>query len=94
MTTPQLSGWFQEAGQAWQEFARCYGEDPDLFFPGRHDAEQKYPIARRICAECVVRDNCREYALSRGENVGMWGGMTAHELRKERKRRLREAREG
>lgn len=93
MATGQLHGWYEEPMGVWQELANCLGVDPDLYFPEKWDAEQSYAITRPICAACEVRDECREYAIENRMDSGMWGGMTANDLRKERKRRLREERE-
>jgi len=45
--------------------------DPDLWFAERPaDLER----AKALCAECPIRRNCLEGALSRGEPWGVWGG--------------------
>lgn len=93
MATGQLYGWYDEPMGEWQELANCQGVDPDLYFPDRADAERAYAITKQICAACEVRDECREWAIENRMDSGMWGGMTANDLRKERKRRLREERD-
>ena len=32
--------------------------------------------AKKICADCPVRDECLEYALANKEEGGIWGGLT------------------
>ena len=82
--------WYQEPQlSSWQDAANCIGMDPELFFPEAWQAQRAYAITRPLCNMCVVRDECREYALTTGQKEGMWGGMTAQELREERKRRAR-----
>jgi hypothetical protein len=50
-------------------------------------------IARRICADCPVREPCLEYALYNRIDHGVWGGASERERRRiARRRRLEEAR--
>lgn len=55
------------------EQAECLGMDPDLMFPGRGDFITMQ-AAKAVCAECVVRIDCLEYALNNNEGHGIWGG--------------------
>lgn len=68
----------------WQEHAACRGVDPDLFFPERGETNRE---AKRICLTCPVRVRCLDYALAEGEWLGIWGGMTPRDRRRERTRR-------
>lgn len=61
----------------WSKLAICSGEDPESFFPAHGDAGVR---ARQICANCPVRDDCREYAIQADE-FGTWGGMDQEERR-------------
>jgi WhiB family redox-sensing transcriptional regulator len=57
--------------------------DPELWFPeqGGSGAE-----ARRICAQCPVRRECLDYAVTQPEVLkGVWGGLTEHERRQSRR---------
>ncbi|ADG88951.1 hypothetical protein TBS_12420 [Thermobispora bispora] len=79
----------------WQDHAACRGEDLVLFFgpdgerqPEREIRERK---AKAICAQCPVRIECLDYALSRPEKYGTWGGMNEDERASERRRRMRRA---
>ncbi|MGH3321392.1 MAG: WhiB family transcriptional regulator [Streptosporangiaceae bacterium] len=79
----------------WQEAAACRGEDIALFFgpegerqPEREVRERK---AKAICADCPVRAECLEYALTKPEKYGVWGGMNEDERTAERRRRSRRA---
>jgi len=68
----------------------CSGEDPELFFPigeTTPTARQTISEAKAICMGCVVVEKCREYALQRPEDYGIWGGMTESERKAERRRR-------
>lgn len=49
----------------------CHNADPDLFF-----SEELAQIegAKALCAQCPVRSQCLDAALSREEPCGVWGG--------------------
>jgi WhiB family redox-sensing transcriptional regulator len=71
-------------GRIWQLKANCLGFDPELFFPARGDSTRE---AREICRNCVVREDCLEYALANGEKFGIWGGLDERERRHAQRRR-------
>lgn len=50
----------------------CRGADPMIF-----DGDLLYDeTAKAYCDRCVVRTECRDYALARGGAVtGVWGGL-------------------
>lgn len=52
-------------------------------------AEQRR--AARHCGSCIAKTACGEYAITVGEPHGVWGGMTETELRREQRRRRRDA---
>ncbi|HWG12839.1 MAG TPA: WhiB family transcriptional regulator [Streptosporangiaceae bacterium] len=79
----------------WQDRGACRNEDVSLFFgpdgerqPERDIRERK---AKAICAACPVRAECLNYALSRPEKYGTWGGLNEEERAAERRRRMRRA---
>jgi WhiB family transcriptional regulator, redox-sensing transcriptional regulator len=51
--------------------ARCRDQPPAVFFPTDGTGVE---IARRISAACPVSRLCREYALARCIDHGVWGG--------------------
>ncbi|HSJ71517.1 MAG TPA: WhiB family transcriptional regulator [Acidimicrobiia bacterium] len=69
---------------SWQDFANCRGADPDLFFPERGASTR---VAKSICRECTVRDECLEFAIVSSEKFGIWGAMSERERRKIRRDR-------
>jgi WhiB family redox-sensing transcriptional regulator len=69
---------------AWQDFANCRGADPDLFFPERGASTR---MAKSICRECTVLDECLEFAIVSSEKFGIWGAMSERERRKIRRER-------
>ena len=72
---------------SWREDAVCFGEDLDTFFPVGDSGPALWQIARAqsICAGCPVREQCLDYALSTGQDHGIWGGLTAQERRELRR---------
>jgi len=68
----------------WQDLGNCLGVDPELFFPGRGASTKE---AKGVCAGCVVKVDCLEYALDNGEKFGIWGGASERERRRIRRQR-------
>lgn len=66
----------------------CRGLDASIFYP---DTDEEADVAKQVCAECGVRAACLEYALSRREKVGVWGGATERERRRILRQRRRTA---
>ena len=64
--------------QDWSDLARCRGMDPEAFF-GRNLTEARTAI--RICDRCDVRQECLEYAVAEGIEIGVWGGLTERQRR-------------
>jgi WhiB family redox-sensing transcriptional regulator len=69
--------------QDWWRNAACRGTDTSLFY---HPEDERGIFRRRrereakaICAGCPVRQPCLEWALTRPETHGIWGGLTAEE---------------
>lgn len=73
---------------AWQDLANCRGADVDIFFPDRGASTRG---AKEICAACQVQSECLDYAVTRGEKFGIWGGLSERERRKIRKQRALES---
>ena len=73
----------------WQDYANCRGADADLFFPERGASTRK---AKGICAACQVQVDCLEFAVTKSEKFGIWGGLSERERRKIRKQRALESR--
>ena len=70
---------------AWRAKGACRGLDPEIFYP---PSDEEAGPAKAICGTCPVRQPCLEYALSRRERDGIWGGATE----RERRRMLRQRR--
>lgn len=79
----------------WQDAAACRGEDLVLFFgpDGERtaDREARERHAKQVCMGCPVRAECLDYAVTRPEKYGTWGGLNEDERASERRRRVRRA---
>jgi WhiB family redox-sensing transcriptional regulator len=70
----------------WREQAGCRDYPPILFF-GADDSEAqaerriREDEAKQVCARCLVRQECLDYALATREAYGIWGGLTEVERR-------------
>lgn len=63
----------------WMRKAKCLQADPETFFPEKGGSTRE---AKRICAECEVREPCLAYALDNDERFGIWGGLSERERRR------------
>lgn len=63
----------------WAADAKCLQADPETFFPEKGGSTRE---AKRICAQCDVRDPCLAYALDNDERFGIWGGLSERERRR------------
>lgn len=77
----------------WRDRAACLDEDPELFFPigAKEPAMLQIEEAKHVCARCEVRADCLLWALTIGEDHGVWGGLSEDERRALRRRRSRRA---
>jgi WhiB family redox-sensing transcriptional regulator len=56
---------------SWMSEGRCRDYSPNTFFPSDGVG---VAIARRICANCPVKEPCLTYALDNRIEHGVWGG--------------------
>jgi WhiB family redox-sensing transcriptional regulator len=86
-----------EEGREWWQSAACQEADPELFFPvaAHGPAREEIARAKAVCAGCLVRRQCLQFALATGQMHGVWGGTTEDErlphARRERDQRDRAA---
>lgn len=80
-----LNDFLFEPEEDWRNQAACSGSNNDLFFPVGDDEEVVAP-AKAICAVCPVRDECLQYAIATNQTEGVWGGLSAPERRRLRRR--------
>lgn len=76
----------------WVHRAKCRDVEPELFFPvgTTGPAAAQIDAAKAVCVQCVVRDECLEWALATGQDAGVWGGTSEEERRSIRRARRRE----
>jgi WhiB family transcriptional regulator, redox-sensing transcriptional regulator len=79
----KLTAAIEERTMGWQDRGICKGLDPDIWFPS--DEGDPNP-AKKICALCPVKLECRDYALKNREQYGVWGGLSAPDRRRYWKR--------
>ena len=92
MTHDPISNWNNEdnafvlRAPAWYKQAACVGVSGDIFF---EEGVRRLVIeAKTYCYKCPVRIDCLEYAI-KAEEIGIWGGMTTTERRREARLRRR-----
>ena len=72
---------------SWRFDGACVGVGPEVFYP----ESGKRPLeALALCAVCVVRSECLEYAIEHNQHWGVWGGLTERQrfaLKRERRNR-------
>ena len=68
----------------WHRSAACRSVDPELFFPVSCAGPSRDQLerAKAVCAVCLVRPQCLQYAIAANEKFGVWGGMTEEERRR------------
>ena len=78
----------------WVRDAKCRSEDPDLFFPSGDagPASVQVDAAKAVCCACAVREECLGWAMTTGQDSGVWGGLSEEERRAIRRARRRQAR--
>ena len=87
MAIPAYNGTFDPGNSIdWKDFAACRGmskENYDTFYANH---SQTYKLAKEICRDCEVREECLEYALLYEKMVqrrfGCYGGMSPEERTK------------
>jgi WhiB family transcriptional regulator, redox-sensing transcriptional regulator len=78
------------AGADWRSLSACRDTDPELFFPlsSWGPGQVQIASAKAICAHCEVRSDCLRFALSSGQEFGVWGGTSEDERRALRRAQL------
>jgi WhiB family redox-sensing transcriptional regulator len=65
----------------WRSLSACRDTDPELFFPlsAWGPGQAQIASAKAICAHCQVSSDCLRFALSSGQEFGVWGGTSEDE---------------
>ena len=85
---------FSHIDADWRQDARCFNDpkiDTGFFFPANKAEELE---AKKYCDQCLVKQDCLNWAILNKMQDGIWGGLTGDERYKERKRRSRMKRMG
>lgn len=72
ISLPSLKGGMEKNPQ-WRDQSACLGSDIS-FFDGHRTAK-----AKAVCAKCPVIKECLEFAITTGQDHGVWGGLTEAE---------------
>ena len=75
----------------WRHRALCRDEDPELFFPigTTGPAVVQIEQAKAVCGRCPVVESCLDWALSSGQDSGVWGWLSEDERRALKRRTAR-----
>jgi WhiB family redox-sensing transcriptional regulator len=75
----------------WRHRALCRDEDPELFFPigTTGPAIVQIEQAKAVCQRCPAVQSCLDWALSSGQDSGVWGGLSEDERRALKRRQAR-----
>ena len=69
----------QKIKMPWEfEGASCWGIETDFFFPEVSSANEENRKAKKICNNCIVKQDCLTYALHYNVS-GIWGGTATRE---------------
>lgn len=63
----------------WRDDGLCQETDPEIFFPGNGGSARE---AKKICARCDVKEDCRAWTLETSPEHGVWAGLSARDRRK------------
>src|SRR3712207_4647606 len=75
----------------WRHRALCRDEDPELFFPigTTGPAIVQIEQAKAVCQRCPAMQPCLDWALSSGQDSGVWGGLSEDDRRALKRRQAR-----
>jgi WhiB family redox-sensing transcriptional regulator len=71
----------------WRIEAACQEVDPQLFFPvgASDEAVEQTEMAKSICSQCPVAQECLIFAVTTNQEYGVWGGLDEDERREVRR---------
>jgi WhiB family redox-sensing transcriptional regulator len=62
-----------EKDPSWRKNSRCFGSDPETFYPSKGGNVAK---AKLTCFGCPVRKRCHEFAMEHHMRYGIFGGFS------------------
>jgi WhiB family redox-sensing transcriptional regulator len=60
----------------WMSSGQCRGLPAETMFPADGAG---VAAAKKVCAQCLMREPCLEYALTHRIQQGVWGGASVRE---------------
>jgi WhiB family redox-sensing transcriptional regulator len=83
MTTTTGRRTRQAVNNDWQTQGACRPHSPELFFPVGQNAlaQAQERRAKAVCHACPVRQACLDWALTTGQDAGVWGGLSQADRR-------------
>ncbi|MDA8061824.1 MAG: WhiB family transcriptional regulator [Actinomycetota bacterium] len=81
-------------GTHWRDEAACRDVDPRLFFAvgSGPEALEQLALAKAVCGECPVAQECLIFAVTTNQEYGVWGGLDEEERREVRRQWRRASR--
>lgn len=75
----------------WRAAAACRDDDGEFWFPvgDGPDARAQAKYAVSVCNRCPVAAACLTWAMDNGADHGVWGGMTAQQRHRAKRRASR-----
>lgn len=68
---------------AWKLHGACAGHPaPDIWHTEQPGNGWQPRLAKKICAECPVLNQCFEYSIANEEPFGIWAGVTQTQRRR------------
>lgn len=80
---PDITPHVPRKDMSFMDDGLCQQVDNEMFFPEKNGSTGE---AKKVCARCDVRDECLQYALDNDERFGVWGGLSARERQRLKKR--------
>lgn len=63
----------------WRTLGACATEDPETFFHPEGERglvrQRRVEAAKEICGRCPFAAKCLDYAITTGQEYGVWGGV-------------------
>ena len=57
----------------------CQVTDPEIWYAEKQEIGNQYRLAKQLCTQCPVVNECATYAIAAPEVEGCWGGLSPRE---------------
>ena len=90
MKTARLHAPAHVASDSWRVRGACWDSQdprwfPDLSLGGKAESRGPHPEVVATCLACPVSVECLDYALATRPRFGVWGGLSAEQIRRRRR---------